>query len=71
MLGKPKKLESQFRLTYNMIMNLLRIESLDIDHMISRSFSEHTLSTVLTNDLKQYNQVRTNNYSSFWYLLAL
>lgn len=28
MLGKPTKLESRFRLTYNMILNLLRVEAL-------------------------------------------
>ena len=27
MLGKPTKLESRFRLTYNMILNLLRVEA--------------------------------------------
>ncbi|XBW37105.1 hypothetical protein QEN19_002683 [Hanseniaspora menglaensis] len=39
-LGKPTKLESQFRLTYNMIVNLLRIESLKMEDMIQFSFGE-------------------------------
>ncbi|XP_070532118.1 superkiller complex protein 2-like [Ptychodera flava] len=43
MLGKPTKLESQFRLTYSMILNLLRVEALRVEDMMKRSFSEfHT-----------------------------
>ncbi|KAL3871690.1 hypothetical protein ACJMK2_039674 [Sinanodonta woodiana] len=41
MLGKPTKLESQFRLTYSMILNLLRVEKLRVEDMIKRSFSEY------------------------------
>ncbi|KAH6674739.1 NUC185 domain-containing protein [Halenospora varia] len=37
-LGDPSKLRSQFRLTYNMILNLLRVEALKIEEMIKRSF---------------------------------
>ena len=40
MLGKPAKLESQFKLTYSMILNLLRIEALRVEDMMKRSFSE-------------------------------
>ncbi|KAK3811889.1 MAG: antiviral helicase [Benniella sp.] len=40
-LGKSKKLLSQFRLTYNMILNLLRVEALRVEEMIKRSFSEN------------------------------
>ncbi|XP_059165640.1 superkiller complex protein 2-like [Physella acuta] len=40
MLGKPTTLESQFRLTYTMILNLLRAEQLRVQDMIKRSFSE-------------------------------
>nr|WCZ58664.1 exosome RNA helicase MTR4/SKI2W [Seculamonas ecuadoriensis] len=40
MLGKAQKLESQFRLTYNMILNLLRVEDFRVEDMIRRSFSE-------------------------------
>ncbi len=41
MLGVPNKLISQFRLTYNMILNLLRVEALRVEEMIKRSFSEN------------------------------
>lgn len=39
-LGQPTKLESQFRLTYNMILNLLRIEAIKIEDMMKKSFYE-------------------------------
>ncbi|XP_008279342.1 helicase SKI2W [Stegastes partitus] len=40
MLGKPTILHSQFRLTYTMILNLLRVEALRVTDMMRRSFSE-------------------------------
>lgn len=47
MLGTPTKLVSQFRLTYNMILNLLRIEALRVEEMIKHSFSENSSQTLL------------------------
>ncbi|XP_021720755.1 DExH-box ATP-dependent RNA helicase DExH11-like [Chenopodium quinoa] len=42
-VGHPTKLESQFRLTYIMILQLLRVEELKIEDMLKRSFAEfHT-----------------------------
>ena len=44
--GKPTLLSSQFRLTYNMMLNLLRAEELSVEDMMKRSFSEfHTQAT--------------------------
>lgn len=40
MLGRPTKLQSQFRLTYGMILNLLRVEQLRVEEVMKRSFSE-------------------------------
>lgn len=40
LVGTPKPLRSQFRLTYNMILNLLRIEELRVEDVMARSFSE-------------------------------
>lgn len=40
MTGKPTALSSQFRLTFNMILNLLRAEDFKVEDMIKRSFSE-------------------------------
>ncbi|KAH9486365.1 Putative ATP-dependent RNA helicase [Psilocybe cubensis] len=46
-LGVPGKLSSQFRLTYNMILNLLRVEALRVEEMIKRSFSENSSQRLL------------------------
>ncbi|TFY63324.1 hypothetical protein EVJ58_g3329 [Rhodofomes roseus] len=46
-LGTPTKLQSQFRLTYNMILNLLRVEALRVEEMIKRSFSENRTQKLL------------------------
>ncbi|KAJ5233054.1 hypothetical protein N7468_006010 [Penicillium chermesinum] len=53
MLGEPLKLRSQFRLTYNMILNLLRVEALKIEEMIKRSFSENATQALLPEHEKQ------------------
>ncbi|KAI9890159.1 MAG: hypothetical protein M1814_004440 [Vezdaea aestivalis] len=52
-LGDPTKLRSQFRLTYNMILNLLRVEALKIEEMIKRSFSESATQALLPEHEKQ------------------
>ena len=46
-LGDPQKLKSQFRLTYTMMLNLLRVEALKIEEMIKRSFSENATQALL------------------------
>lgn len=46
--GSSTKLISQFRLTYNMIMNLLRVEDMSVEGMIKRSFSEFATQRALT-----------------------
>ncbi|KAG1701720.1 Helicase SKI2W [Nymphon striatum] len=40
MLGKPTRLESRFRITYSMILNLLRVRQLKVVDMMKRSFNE-------------------------------
>lgn len=52
-LGDPTRLRSQFRLTYNMILNLLRVEALKIEEMIKRSFSENATQALLPEQEKQ------------------
>ncbi|KAI8918464.1 NUC185 domain-containing protein [Powellomyces hirtus] len=51
-LGQPTKLASQFRLTYNMILNLLRVEALKVEEMIKRSFSENVAQKMLPEQQK-------------------
>ncbi|CCM03670.1 uncharacterized protein FIBRA_05814 [Fibroporia radiculosa] len=52
-LGTPSKLQSQFRLTYNMILNLLRVEALRVEEMIKRSFSENRSQKLLPDQQKK------------------
>ena len=47
MLGQSTKLRSQFRVTYSMVLNLLRVETLRVEDMIKRSFSENTTQRLL------------------------
>lgn len=56
-LGKPSKLLSQFRLTYNMILNLLRIEALRVEEMIKHSFSENSTQTLLPEHKSQVDKL--------------
>lgn len=45
--GSATKLQSQFRLTYNMILNLLRVDEMKIEDMIRRSFAEFNAQSAL------------------------
>lgn len=58
MLGVPAKLSSQFRLTYNMILNLLRVEALRVEEMIKRSFSENASQRLLPDQQTAVIEVR-------------
>ncbi|KDQ63053.1 hypothetical protein JAAARDRAFT_29053 [Jaapia argillacea MUCL 33604] len=55
-LGTPSKLQSQFRLTYNMILNLLRVEALKVEEMIKRSFSENASQRLLPDQQKKVSE---------------
>ncbi|CAG8493534.1 2694_t:CDS:10 [Acaulospora colombiana] len=55
-LGKPEKLKSQFRLTYNMILNLIRAEALNVEEMIERSFFENKNQKMLPEHQKKYDE---------------
>ncbi len=57
-LGTPTKLQSQFRLTYNMILNLLRVEALRVEEMIKRSFSENATQRIMPENQKKVAEVR-------------
>jgi antiviral helicase SKI2 len=56
LLGQPTKLQSQFRLTYNMILNLLRVETLKVEEMIKRSFSENASQRLLPDQQKKIEE---------------
>ena len=53
MLGQPTKLSSQFRVTYSMILNLLRVEHLRVEDMMKRSFGEDHQQSKLGNVRKK------------------
>ncbi|CUM67469.1 uncharacterized protein PRCAT00005165001 [Priceomyces carsonii] len=57
-LGTPTKLLSQFRLTYNMILNLLRIEALRVEEMIKHSFSENSTQVLLPEHQKTVKHLK-------------
>jgi antiviral helicase SKI2 len=40
LMGAPSRLVSQFRLTYNMMLNLLRLDDFRVEDMMKRSFAE-------------------------------
>ena len=46
--GSSTELSSQFRLTYNMLLNLLRVEDMSVEDMMRRSFSEFSTQKALT-----------------------
>ena len=53
MLGQPMKLSSQFRVTYSMILNLLRVEHLRVEDMMKRSFGEDHQQSAHVNKKKK------------------
>lgn len=57
LLGQATKLKSQFRLTYNMILNLLRVEALKVEEMIKRSFSENASQRLLPDQQKKVKEI--------------
>ena len=57
LLGQATKLQSQFRLTYNMILNLLRVEALKVEEMIKRSFSENASQKLLPDQERKVKEV--------------
>ena len=63
MQGRPMKLASEFRLTYSMILNLLRVERLRVEDMMMRSFSEvdrHRKEKTLQTRLEDLKKKKAN-----------
>ncbi|KYQ89338.1 DEAD/DEAH box helicase [Tieghemostelium lacteum] len=59
-LGVPSKLNSQFRLTYNMILNLLRVQDFKVEDMIKRSFSEFSTQKDLPSIQQNIDKLKQN-----------
>lgn len=72
MQGRPSFLRSKFRLTYGMVLSLLRVESLSVEGMMARSFLEvdyqknyakiQTEIDTLERQLKELNKEQHSNY---------
>lgn len=60
-LGEPLKLRSQFRITYGMVLNLLRIETLKIEEMIKRSFSENAAQRLQPEQEDKLKRIRVQD----------
>ena len=61
--GSATRLQSKFRLTYNMILNLLRVDEMKIEDMIRRSFGEFHAQAALPSAkalLKRANKACTS-----------
>lgn len=56
--GIPSELTSAFRLTYNMILNLMRIEGLDPEYMMKRSFHQYQLSHKIPEIIQKINHLK-------------
>lgn len=82
-LGKVTKLSSQFRVTYNMILNLLRVEAIKVEDMMKRSFSEnrnqrslpdaqlrHEETSTMLKSLKELDCIICNNDISQFYIMS-
>lgn len=57
LIGSAAKLQSQFRLTYSMILNLLRVENLSVEDVMKRSFLEAGKSKNLEKYKENKNKV--------------
>ncbi|XP_041764989.1 helicase SKI2W [Anopheles merus] len=57
-LGKPVRLESQFRLTYAMMLYLLRVELVSVENMMLHSFREFDKRQQMPQSKLELNQVQ-------------
>ncbi|KAL6264815.1 hypothetical protein P5V15_004910 [Pogonomyrmex californicus] len=67
--GKPDPINSAFHLTYNMVLNLLRVEEINPEYMLERSFFQFQNQAgipILYNKVKElctaYNTVNVDRY---------
>ena len=69
--GSATKLESRFRLTYGMLLNLLRVEELRVEDMMKRSFSEFNGQKDQESFKKELKDLRQQVGNSLMYHLVL
>lgn len=66
--GQPDPINSAFHLTYNMVLNLLRVEEINPEYMLERSFFQFQNQTAIPGlyddyqkKLKNYNNIKFEN----------
>ena len=55
--GNPEQLTSAFQLTYNMVLNLLRVDGINPEFMLQRSFHQFQSYTIVPALLQGNNQL--------------
>ncbi|KAF7456406.1 putative Superkiller viralicidic activity 2 family 2 [Cryptosporidium felis] len=65
--GQPLRIDSQFYIGYNMLLNLLRLEGADPEYMINRSFSQFLKRKKTISLHEEVNRIQSilDNYSIF------
>ncbi|CAF1384362.1 unnamed protein product, partial [Adineta steineri] len=58
-LGKSAQLQSQFRLTYSMILNFLRVAECPLEYMVSSSYSEYHSQKANARDIIAGSKLRS------------
>lgn len=51
--GSPDPLDSAFRLTYNMVLNLLRVEEINPEYMLEKSFYQFQHYTAIPEKMER------------------
>ncbi|KAK5644373.1 hypothetical protein RI129_005673 [Pyrocoelia pectoralis] len=62
--GAPDPINSAFHLTYNMVLNLLRVEEINPEYMLERSFYQFQNQAAIPGLYEKYNNV-LKEYKSF------
>lgn len=56
--GKPDSLNSAFHLTYNMVLNLMRVEEIDPEYMLERSFFQFQNQAAIPEIVKSMQSIK-------------
>ncbi|CAH8618409.1 unnamed protein product [Heterobilharzia americana] len=64
MMGPPPPLNSAFHITYNMLLNLLRVEEINPEYMMERSFCQFQNYSSLPDLYKELSELRTTYAST-------
>lgn len=62
--GKPDPINSAFHLTYNMVLNLLRVEEINPEYMLERSFYQFQNQAMIPNLYNSRFSFKKNFYST-------